>query len=375
VPPCLFWFGEFSLVSPVANAVMIPLFSLLIPWLLSGVVLAATTLGERMLQVGARLLDLAWQALDWLAAQPGAYWTWVPPSMPILGLTTLGLILVLAPRGLPARSMGLVLCLPLIFWRAPLPPPGHFDFALLDVGQGLAAVLRTQRHVLLFDAGPAFAGGLDTGEAVVLPYLRQRGVRRLDRLVLSHGDIDHRGGVAAVRKGIPIGEEIGTDRGRACQAGEHWEWDGVRFEFLHPEGTAWSGNDSSCVLRVIAGTHAVLLTGDIQAAAERWLLENSRDALSAEVLVIPHHGSRSSSTPAFVAAVSPRLALAPAGWANRWGFPRPEVVERYRAQGTQVEITGQHGALQFHMSPTQGVQRLTRWREQFQRIWRAGQVH
>jgi competence protein ComEC len=372
IPPCLYWFGEFSLVSPLANAVMIPLFSLLIPWLLAGVVLVDTAAGAWVLQTGAALLDLCWQALAWLASLPGAYQAWMPPSLPALGLAMLGLLLALAPRGLPARPMGLLLCLPMFVPSVPLPPPGHFDFALLDVGQGLAAVVRTQRHALLFDAGPASAGGLDSGETVVLPYLRHQGIRSLDRLVLSHGDLDHRGGVPAVRESMPVGEEIGTDRGRPCRAGENWEWDGVRFEFLHPDGGTWPGNDGSCVLRIVAGAHALLLTGDIQSAAEAQLLDSAGGKLRADVLVVPHHGSRSSSTPRFVGAVAPSFALVPSGWANRWRFPRPDVVDRYRALGAQVEVTGTSGALQLRMSPALGVQRLTRWREQSQRIWRAG---
>ncbi len=373
VPPCLYWFGEFSLVSPLANALMIPLFSLLIPWLLAAVALQAGGPGETMLALGSFSLERIWGALEWLARQPGAYWTWVPPSLPVLVLASAGLMLALAPRGLPARALGLVLCVPLFALRPPVPPPGHFDFTLLDVGQGLAAVVQTQGHSLLFDAGPAFAGGLDSGEAVVLPFLRQQGIRRLDRLVLSHGDLDHRGGVSAVREGIAVGEEIGTDRGRACRAGERWQWDGVQFEFLHPDSESWSDNDGSCVLRVSAGSHAVLLTGDIQAAAEQALLARmGAGRLRATVLVVPHHGSRSSSTPAFATAVSPSLALVPAGWANRWGFPRPEVVERYRLQGAQLEVTGTGGALQFRMSPTQGVERFSRWREASRRLWRAG---
>jgi competence protein ComEC len=373
VPPCLYWFGEFSLVSPLANAIMIPLFSLLIPWLLAAVLALGSALGEGMLGAGATALDWLWRLLLWLAEWPGAYQTWRPPALSVMLLALAGLLLALAPRGFPARALGLALCLPLFVIRPPLPPPGHFDFALLDVGQGLAAVVRTQRHTLLYDAGPAFPGGLDSGAAVVLPFLRQQGIRRLDRLVLSHGDLDHRGGVAAVRDGVGIGEEIGTERGRACRAGERWEWDGVLFEFLHPDGGTWADNDGSCVLRVRAGAHALLLTGDIQREAEQHLLRRlALQDLRATVLVVPHHGSRSSSTPGFVAVVAPQLALVAAGWANRWGFPKPEVVARYRAAGAQVESTGAGGTLQFRMHPERGIERFTRWREQSRRVWRAG---
>lgn len=370
--PCLFWFGESSLVSPLANAMMIPLFSLLIPWLLATVALLQTMPGEWMLQAGVHGLELLWHVLCWLAELPAAYGTWTPPSWPLLLLATLGLLVALGPRGLPARPMGLLLCLPVLLVRPLPPPPGHFDFTLLDVGQGHAAVVRTAAHVLLFDTGPATPGGLNTGEAVVLPYLRQQGIRHLDRLVLSHADLDHRGGLVAIRDGIAIGEEIGTDRGRACRAGEQWSWDGVGFEFLHPDDEGWSRNEGSCVLRITAGAHALLLTGDIQALAEARLVERSAHRLRADVLVVPHHGSRSSSGTRFIEAVNPQLALVPSGWANRWGFPKPEVVARYVEAGAQVEVSGHAGAIQLRVDPQRGVQRLSRWREQSRRLWRAG---
>lgn len=370
VPPCLFWFGESSLIAPLANALMIPLFSLLIPWLLVAVSLLGSAAGEWMLLTGAEALGGLWQLLLWGAALPHAYWTWTPPGIAAMTAALAGLLLVLAPRGLPARPLGLVLCAPL-FFAAPLPPPDSVELALLDVGQGLAAVLRTRNHTLLFDAGPAQGGGLDSGEAVVLPYLRQMGVRRLDRLVLSHDHLDHSGGIEAVRAGITVVEEIGTARGVPCRAGDRWEWDGVRFEFLHPGVEQWSVNNESCVLRVSIGEHALLLTGDIEAEAEAALLETGAK-LAAAVIVVPHHGSRTSSTPEFVAAVNPRYALAPAGWSNRWDFPKEQVVERWRAMGAQVEVTGQSGALLLRMSKQRGVEELIRWREQSRFFWRAG---
>lgn len=373
VAPCLFWFGESSLVSPLANLVLIPLFGLLIPWLLLAFLLLKTAAGPWMVVAGADCLALIWQGLQWLATVTGAYWTAATPGLPLLLLSMLGLLLLFAPRGMPARSLGVLFCLPLMLPAVLAPPPGHFDLALLDVGQGLSAVVRTQHHSLLFDTGPAFKGGLDSGESVVLPYLRQQGIRKLDRVVLSHGDMDHRGGLASVRAGIEIDDEVGTELGTACHAGQQWLWDGVEFEILHPElGDHWSDNDGSCVLQVRAGRYRVLLTGDIQSAAERELVAQYGERLASDVLIVPHHGSRSSSTEAFVAAVSPGMALVPAGWANRWGFPKREVVMRYESIQAQVESTGTHGALQLRMSPEHGVVQFTRWREQSRCLWRAG---
>jgi len=370
VPPCLFWFGESSLIAPLANALMIPLFSLLIPWLLVAISLLGSAAGDWMLLTGADALNGLWQVFLWAAALPQAYWTWAPPGVAALVVAMIGLLLALAPRGVPARSLGCVLCVPLLF-TTPALPSGSVELTVLDVGQGHAAVLRTRRHSLLFDAGPAPAGGLNTGEAVVLPYLRKIGVRQLDRLVLSHDHLDHSGGIEALRAGIPIVEETGTARGAACRAGDHWDWDGVRFEFLHPDAGAWSVNNESCVLRISTGEHAMLLTGDIEAEAESALLQDAAK-LAVQVIVVPHHGSRTSSTPEFVAAVKPRYALVPAGWSNRWRFPKTQVVERWQAAGAQVEISGRSGALILRMSEQAGVEELIRWREQSRFFWRAG---
>lgn len=372
VPACLFWFGEFSLVSPAANLVMIPVFSLLIPWLLASVALLDTLPGDWMLALGVDFLGWVWLLLAKLGDMPYSFWSWQPPTVAMLAMAVLGLMLLMAPRGVPAKPMGLILCLPMALPGQSAPPHGHLDFALLDVGQGLAAVIRTQNHVLLYDTGPAFSGGLDTGETVVLPYLRQLGLRQIDTLVLSHADIDHRGGLDAVRMGIPVRQEIGTDSGIACTAGMGWQWDGIGFEILHPPDSRWTGNDGSCVLRITAGAHALLLTGDIQSVAEQELLWTVPEKLAADVVVVPHHGSRSSSGLDFVSAVQPDLALVPAGWANRWGFPKPDVSARYEASGARIEVTGIHGALQFRMCPEHGVEQLTRWREQSRRLWRAG---
>ncbi len=373
VVPCLFWFGESSLVSPLVNLLLIPLFGLLIPWLLLSLLLIKTALGLWMIRVGADCLELLWRLPEYLAATPGAYWTGSSPSVTALIMSMLGLTLLLAPRGIPARVMGFLFCLPLLIPTADSLPDGQFELTVLDVGQGHAAVVRTRHQTLLFDTGPAFEGGLNSGETAVLPFLRQLGIRHLDRVVLSHGDLDHRGGLDAIRANINIGSELGTQTGSPCQAGDSWHWDGVKFEILHPIATEqWSANDGSCVLRVSAGKYSALLTGDIQSAAEERLVSRYGNKLASEVLVVPHHGSKSSSSPDFVRAVRPRFALVPAGWRNRWGFPRPEVVERYEAIQARVETTGIHGALQVRISNERGVEQFNRWREQSRRIWRAG---
>jgi competence protein ComEC len=253
----------------------------------------------------------------------------------------------LAPRGLPGRALAPLLLLPLLLPRPPALAPGEVELVVLDVGHGLATVLRTREHALVYDAGPA---GFDSDAAAwaVIPALAALGVDP-DRVVISHADADHAGGAATLaREHRDAAWSVGDGAwfGPACRAGQRWRWDGVDFQMLHPRGAvdAASENDRSCVLKVSAPGGRLLLPGDLEAEGERLLLESGAD-LRAEVLVAPHHGSASSSTAAFVAAVAPREVLFSAGHRNRWGFPRAEVVARYRAVGARQWQTGRDGAL------------------------------
>jgi competence protein ComEC len=223
---------------------------------------------------------------------------------------------------------------------------------MLDVGQGLALVLRTQTHVLIYDAGPAFPAGRDAGELAVLPYLRYYGVRHVDALVVSHGDLDHRGGANSILAGVTVarllaGPSVGplSRPSERCRRGQRWIWDGVQFEMLHPaRSTRASDNDSSCVLRVHSAAGSLLLAGDVEAVAESEIVDSGLPRTS--VIAVPHHGSRTSSTAPFVAAAHPALALVSAGYRNRWGLPRREVVARWRAAGARVLTTADSGAIE-----------------------------
>ncbi len=371
-PAALFGFGETSLVGPFANLILIPLFSVVIPVLLLNLLLWAALpgWGAGALNWNAIALDWIWRGVDWAAGLPYAYWTLAQPSLWITLAASLGMLWLLAPRGWPARYAGALLCLPLLLPPAA-PAAGVLQFTLLDVGQGLAAVLRTRTHVLLYDTGPGGELALDAGEAVVAPYLRSRGIRRLDALVLSHGDLDHSGGLSAVRRQFPIVQEIGTDEGMPCERGQSWDWDGVQFEMLHPEADAlWRDNNASCVLKVTAGEHALLLTGDIERGAEFSLVLAETTRLPAEVLVVPHHGSATSSTDTLIDTVRPRLALAPAGWRNRFRHPHPRVLERFGERRIPVLISGETGAMNLELRPGHKLTRPKLWREQSRRIWR-----
>jgi competence protein ComEC len=276
---------------------------------------------------------------------------------------------------------------PLIFISPMALPPGEAKVALLDVGQGLAAVVQTRNHVLVFDAGPRFSTGFNTGEAVVAPYLLAQGRRRIDTLVVSHGDNDHVGGVPALLDTLPVQQLLSSElqkiklNGHAgidvqpCEAGQQWQWDGVLFAMLNPAGQRHQRerreNNRSCVLRVQAGSHSVLLTGDIEQAAEREMIKRLAAELKSDVLVVPHHGSKTSSSPEFVATVSPEFALFPVGYRNRYGFPKAQVVQRYRDRRVQLFDTAQHGAIEMQLGGTNKLTKVRAYRQIAARYWHA----
>src|SRR6266705_2282452 len=312
-PLLLVLFQQVSLVSPVANALAIPLVSFVItPLALAGAVLAF----DWVLELGHAILDILMLTLEWLAALPSAVWHQHAPLAWTVPLALAGIAWMLLPRGFPARWLGVPLVLPLFAANPAGPRAGELWITVLDVGQGLSVLARTERHALLYDAGPAFNAAADSGSRVIVPYLRGEGIAALDALVVSHDDRDHSGGAASVLEAIPVGvlwSSLSPDHAlleaaawRApCRADRKWFWDGVAFEFLHPQedipaGRAARANNRSCVLRIEAPGGRVLLAGDIERAAEHELLRRAPGLLPAEVLVVPHHGSATSSAPEFV---------------------------------------------------------------------------
>lgn len=366
-PALALLFGEVSLVAPLANAFAIPVVSLLIvPLTLAG----ALTPWDGPLAPAHALMAATMVPLEWLAAVPGAVAEY--PALPwaSAGLAVAGTALLLAPRGLPLRGAGVVLLLPMALHRAPAPLPGEAWVDVLDVGQGLAVVVRTARHALACDAGPAWGGETDGGSRIVVPFLRGEGVRRLDGMVVTHADTDHAGGAASVARSREprwLVSALPPDDGLhgampdswPCVAGLQWFWDGVSFEILHPSSHALRDgrrriNDRSCVLRVEAAGGAMILAADIERAAEAELVARARDRLRADALLVPHHGSRTSSTPAFVDAVSPKVALVSAGWRNRFRQPAAVVEARYRERGTEIRRTDVEGALRVTLPASAG---------------------
>jgi competence protein ComEC len=384
MPAMLLLFRQLPLVSPLANFIAVPCIdALIVPLILLGCLLLAVApaAGGCLLWLAERLLSLLWPALEWLGRSDTLQWYQHTPAGWTVALAAVGVALLLAPRGLPGRWLGPCWLAP-AFLLAPAPPAeGGFVFTLLDVGQGLAAVVRTHGHVVVFDTGARFGPEFDAGAAVVVPYLRHLGIRRVDLLVLSHGDNDHVGGAESLAGALRIDRvttsaphKVSWTRAARCRAGDGWSWDGVRFELLHPPAEeAFEGNDASCVLRVGNAGGRVLLTGDIQAAAELALVRRyGGDGLGAHILVAPHHGSKTSSTPAFVAAVHPDYVVFPVGYRNRWGFPRPEVLGRYRARHVRAFDTAEHGAIVFEVPAAGGVGPPVSYRRLRARYWHEG---
>jgi competence protein ComEC len=351
-PLTLLLFGQASVVGLVANAVAIPWVTLVVtPLAIAGV------LASPLWTVAAGAVQLLQAFLQWLASWPFA--TIAVPQAPLwAGIAGVlgGLVLTLRLPW-PVRALGLPLLLPVVLWQAPRPPAGAFELLAADVGQGNAVLVRTADHTLVYDSGPRYGPDSDAGSRVLVPLLRALG-ERVDVLLVSHRDTDHTGGAAAVLAQQPqaallssleTGHELLALRGgERCADGRHWEWDGVTFDLLHPPvddyEVARKPNAMSCVLRVSNGTRTALLVGDIEQPQEAALLERSLDALPADVLLVPHHGSKTSSSAPFLDAVRPRLALVQAGYRNRFGHPAAPVMARYAERGIAVFVSPRCGA-------------------------------
>jgi len=384
VPLTMLLFGQVSLVSPLANAVAIPLVSFIVtPLALLGSLAPDPVCGWLLTAAHAVVAGLA-AVLGQLAAMPAAVWRAPAPQAWVFLLALGGTLWMLMPRGWPHRWAGMAAWLPLLLQAPGHPEPGRFRVIAFDVGQGMALLVETAGHRLLYDTGPGYAPGADAGSRVLLPYLRMRGIGTLDGMVVSHSDTDHTGGALAVlgeiRTGwlassLPAGHPIARAASRHlhCAAGQRWEWDGVRFEMLHPAASSYADtglkpNARSCTLRITNGRTAILLAGDIEAAQEAALVASGAESLRADVLLAPHHGSGTSSTAAFLAAVHPSVGVFQVGWRNRYKHPKKEVYERYGQLGVVRLRTDQLGALTLEFDGRVVTQT---YRRQYARYWRA----
>ncbi|MRX09892.1 DNA internalization-related competence protein ComEC/Rec2 [Pseudoduganella sp. FT25W] len=368
VPITMLLFGQVSVVSPLANAVAIPLISLVVtPLALIGSMMPAV-LSAPVLTLAHWLVELLALCLQWFSAMRYAVWSAPQPPFWLFCWAMLGTLWLLAPRGWPVRWLGLATWIPLLAAEASHPPPGRLTVTAFDVGQGMSLLIETSGHRLLYDTGPAYSPESNAGNRVLLPYLRARGISALDGVIVSHSDADHSGGALAVLEGVRAGWVLSSlpmqhlivqaaRRHVPCAASQRWTWDGVQFEILHPLAASYADstlkpNARGCSLKITAGGKSMLLAGDIEAAQEAQLLERDAGRLRADVLVAPHHGSGTSSTLPFLQAVKPQLALFLVGYRNRYRHPKAEVYARYRQLGIQCLRTDEEGAVTLQFADT-----------------------
>lgn len=359
-PVSLQFFQQTSLIAPLANFILVPYVSfLIVPLILVAVLILplSNLVSGSIFNIADSLLEWIWPLLEKLSSLEYAYWVNPSPDIVAMVVAIAGIMLLLAPAGFPGRWLGVLMIGPVLAVTIKRPEIGDYELNLLDVGQGLAIVVRTHQHALVFDTGDRFSDRFDTGKAVILPFLSHSGIKRVDKLIISHGDSDHIGGAASLLAVLPVSEVVGRDIElldagvkTACRKGQGWLWDGVKFEFLHPDRQYRQRNNRSCVLRISGKGGAVLITGDIEAEVEAKLVATVPGKLAADVLVVPHHGSKSSSSLPFIKAVNPELALFSAGYRNRYRLPNKEVVSRYRRAGAVTEVSGLSGAIKIGFS-------------------------
>lgn len=387
IPLLLVLFQQISIVSPLANALAIPVVSLVVvPLTLAGSLLPM----DWPLNLAHALMAGCMQILQAFAEWPLSNWQQHAPPGWTLPLAILGVLWMLLPRGFPLRWLGMFWLLPMILVIPEPPKAGGMKVAVMDVGQGLAVVVRTASHTLLYDTGPRYSSQSDSGSRILIPYLRGEGVRQLDGLIVSHNDTDHSGGMASILAQMPVGwlastlpeESLPSQEGlkvSACMAGQRWSWDGVQFEVLYPlaadeAASQIKDNNRSCVVRVVSRYGSLLLTGDIEKEAEAELLAHAPEKLVADVLVVPHHGSKTSSIPAFIEAVRPSMSIFTVGYLNRFNHPKPAVLERYERTESHIYRSDRDGAVIVVFSREDGLE-VTRWRTRDQRYWRDPVLH
>lgn len=387
IPLLLALFQQVSLVSPLANAIAIPAVSLVVVPL---TLLAAIPVFDVVLPLAHEAIGIVMTVLQQLSDSPHAVWQQHAPPLWTILVALPGIVWMLLPGGLgtgffsgfPARWLGLVAMLPMFLVLPPKPDTGELWLTVLDVGQGLAVVAQTKHHALLFDTGPAF-GETDSGSRIIVPFLRGEGIRHIDRMIVSHADSDHSGGALSILQAVTVEQLLSSlderhaipqaiaDR-QKCHAGQQWTWDGVQFEMLHPLPDDYSHprrqpNVNNCVLKITTSHGSVLLPADIEAKDERALLARAPDKLRATVLIAPHHGSRTSSTDAFVQAANPAWVIFTVGYLNRYNHPNAAIAARYRDRNSRLLHSDSDGAITVRFADNAVI--VERWRRLYRRYW------
>lgn len=397
IPISLWLFQQASLISFFANLIAVPAVGLLIlPLSLMGAMLlfVIPMLGKWLLLLAAIGIHWIWRLLETLGSIKWAVWQQAIPNGWVFVALMLGVLILLLPRGFPGRWLGIFFFLPLCWGKIESPIFKTIWFTLLDVGQGLSAVVQTKQHVLVFDTGPPL-GQDNAGERVLIPFLRARGIHEIDTLIISHGDSDHHGGTQSLLEKMPVKQIltsclecfvsgcsvgqyanktnkicVGNIPVQACEAGQRWWWDGVSFRVLNPDlKNLPTGNNASCVLKIGPDSGGILLTGDIEKPAEYDLLKRVKKRLASAVLVVPHHGSRTSSTSAFIDAVKATYVLFSVGYLNRFHFPNLKVVQRFDRTKAKLLETAGSGAIQLKLNGQGEVVDLQEYRKKAHQFW------
>lgn len=377
-PFLIFWFNQFPLYSIFANLIAIPIIGfIVVPLVLLAMVLLfpSPRSAEFIYEFVGKISNLHWTYLDFLSQQNYAIIPVAVSDKGSLIIAIIGVVILLMPKGLPGRWIGLFFLLPLLFPIRANLDSGEFKFNLLDVGQGLSAVIQTRNKTLVYDAGAKFSERFNIGDAVIKPFLRDKGITQLSMLMISHGDNDHIGGANTLIEQFKIDriltsvpEKLSITSAELCHAGQQWDWDEVEFEVLHPSiESDFTGNNASCVLKVSSQHGSVLLTGDIEKQAEKSLIINMHEQLKVDILLAPHHGSKTSSTNEFIATVAPEHAVISAGYRNRFGFPKQDIMSRYEAHGVETLVTYMTGEISVKFS-TAGII-IEQFRPKNHRFW------
>lgn len=355
-PVLLFYFNQVSIIAPVANFVTVPVVSLLVvPICLIAVLFMyiSPSLAEFLLLIVNQIIQVLQFLLSSMSELPYADVSISTVPFSLIPLALIGVLILLSPTGMPARWLGLVLLVPLLNIEEKKIKPGDVSMTVLDVGQGLSAVIETTEHILIFDVGAKYSNQFNMGDAVIIPFLKSKGINKIDTLLISHGDNDHIGGAESVIEQIVVDKTLTSEPNMLdkyspiqCQAGQVWVWDQVKYEILSPgNGVFFSDNNNSCVLKVSSKYASILLTGDIEEKAENWLLSQYEEQLESSVLIAPHHGSKTSSSLAFLEKVKPNIIIISSGYRNRFSFPHQNVLQRYKSINASWFNTAEMGAI------------------------------
>jgi len=381
--PLIYWTNQLSMIAPLINSIAIPVVGLIVvPLCLLALLFlnVSTTVAGSLLIVADGVLSVLFDAMRLLVEHMPS---WVMPGFPGLSLTAawaLGIasLLLLLPISLARRVLPLVLILllPLAFPVASRSLSGGFRLHILDVGQGLAVIVETAQYAMVYDTGADFGGDFNLGSAVITPVLQELGIDRLDRVVISHGDNDHAGGLSGLLESMDVRDVVSSDASllsglpvHPCEESDMWVWDGVEFRFLHPDHLFDQGNRDSCVLQVTTGSTSILLTGDIDVSVERRLVLEYGQHLRSSVLIAPHHGSNSSSSYAFIKHTDPDYVVFAAGYRNGFHHPTDKVVARYRELGVIPFNTSETGMLSFSLLDDVATAMPALYRERRPRYW------